>query len=873
MLAIQSFSLRSVKMIMLRKKSSAAVGILAAGLVFLVSFWPLNIVVTAQEAAIPKAGGTDLYGDPLPQGAIVRLGTPRMCVSATFVLAFAPDSSQVATVSGLQVLQIWDVHTGREIRQWRVPEESASFARYSPLVYSPDGRYLALSCGDGSLRIWQAATGKEVFHKDQKVNTLTFSPDGKALAAAWGPEVRLWNPQSGEMVQQFSAGEVPIRQLAFSADGRTLVGLGHVPTVRGVLRCLHWDVTSGKEKSRRDFTFSTTIDYSCLSPDGRLLTLPAGKDNRLNLWDTAAGKIVATTQKQPLFPVRTIFADDGKTFLTLTWKGDLHTWDSATGRLLHQRKVDLGEINTVVLSPDKKMLALLIRQDHSLHLWDLNQGKEMHSFTGHRNGPLQVAFAPDGKTVLTTSIDSCHSSPPLSGESWSLRRWDVTTGKELQIWERPQATEVRQALFTPAGDFLAVVNTDGWLHLLDTEGGKERLRWQLPTQECTVEFSPKEIIKYAQLAAFDLGFSAAGDVLIAVGGGRIALWDRATGKVTRELTRPQQSSLRVGLFPDGRSLLLAEAFNFKSRLTQIDMATGAQLVEFPGLKNLVHGLSVSPGGHSVTAVDGQRLQLYEVLTGQKRWQHHLGSWANVLAFSPDGRLLATGSRDKVVCLWDAITGQPLQQWTGHNGPVSSLAFSPDGRWLVSGGGNIALVWDVQAVRQDKYPVLPALQVKELTQRWQDLGKASASEAALALSQLVQGDKTVAPFLLKQLLALPPVPTGQIPGWVKDLESSQFVVREKATQELQKLGRLAEPALQRALDSSTSAEATQRLRDLLAQCQDPPRDWLQAQRALEILELRGDAGARQTLERLAKEASESWLRQQAQQARQRLSKRS
>src|SRR5262245_41840076 len=85
--------------------------------------------VQSQDGKIdPKEKRVDAYGDPLPTGAIARLGTGRLCDAGVYFLAFSPNGAKLATASRLGVLRIWEVGTGRELLSWRV----SALGNYSP---------------------------------------------------------------------------------------------------------------------------------------------------------------------------------------------------------------------------------------------------------------------------------------------------------------------------------------------------------------------------------------------------------------------------------------------------------------------------------------------------------------------------------------------------------------------------------------------------------------------------------------------------------------------------------------------------------------------------------------------------------------------
>jgi WD40 repeat protein len=110
-------------------------------------------------------------------------------------------------------------------------------------------------------------------------------------------------------------------------------------------------------------------------------------------------------------------------------------------------------------------------------------------------------------------------------------------------------------------------------------------------------------------------------------------------------------------------------------------------------------VAVSADGRSAASLFRARLHVWDMATGKERWSSNVAEWSRALAFAPDDRLLATGGRDGIVRLWDPASGKQVHELAGHDGEVSSLAWSPDSRRLVSAAGNVAIVWDVAAIKK------------------------------------------------------------------------------------------------------------------------------------------------------------------------------
>jgi WD40 repeat protein len=271
------------------------------------------------------------------------------------------------------------------------------------------------------------------------VQSVAFSPDGKALATGGADGVKLWDAEGKERAAFRGRGAA-----VFSPDGKVLA--------TGADRAVKlWEVATGKERAtlewKPEFAFRLAFD-----PAGK--TLAVGRYG-VKLWDTAAGKEVAALKGRHKFQICSVaFSPDGKALASADGEGVVVLWDVAGRKpraVYHQGK-KTGTVWSVAFAPDGKTLALGC--GHSLVvLLDASTCKERAVLKGHGAGVQSVAFSKDGKALA-------------SGGDRTVRLWDVATGGEKAVLEG-HADSVTCVAFRPDGKALASGSMDGVVKLWD----------------------------------------------------------------------------------------------------------------------------------------------------------------------------------------------------------------------------------------------------------------------------------------------------------------------------------------------------------------------------------------------------------------------
>jgi WD40 repeat protein len=791
---------------------------------FLAALVPLLTLAGSAFGAPPAPGG-ELATEPLPVGALVRLGSPRLRPeSNVLATAFSADGKSLFTVGHGQNIQVWDSDTGRQRRRISLAAGTplvptgvtiwGGFAIFTPdartlvfqgvdgnlhvfdteagkvlrtipnagtqfpqrLSIADDGKRLAVKQQDNTITVWNLAEGKSLCNINglQPGGIATLTPDGKQLVAAWPDNsYRLVDAETGREVRKLETGFAPehatnphMHRLVLSRDGKQAIFAAWAPDA--AITSLETGKVIGRVNHQMGF-----VQGMALSPNGRFLAM--GLNPGARIFGIASGKELRQLECGPnTYSHLLVYSRDGKRLAGVGQDGSIRLWDVATGRPLYKPIGHTGAVIGMAFLRDGTLVS--IGQDMRLLAWDTAAAKVLHQYHGLPFNAATMVRTADGTGVQGVGYDR------------SLHIWHPGGELEMQPAEGPQVAGYQSAMSRDGKRWAMMSHTDRKLRLFES-GGKDRdgrlLSTPLNVWMNVLQFSPD-----------------GGRLMAMASDGLFRVWDSASGREVRAFAQENNVGWGPNLrfTPDGRCLLL----------------------------------------------DGADLRLYEIASGRKRLSiPSTAPGCTALTCSDDGSLVARGNADGTLAVYDMHSGREIAHFDSSHGQVQSLAFSPDNRVLASGAINgLIFLW--------KMPALPApsatLADARKTALWNELADADPERAGRALATLLEVPGPAVEVVRERLkFTGVAVDRSKLERLVADLDSDEFVVREKATEGLAAAGAAAGDVMRKAVDKA-SPEARRRLQELLARLDDKggTPEHLRAIRAIELLEQIGTPPARQLL---------------------------
>jgi WD40 repeat protein len=673
---------------------------------------------------------------------------------------FSPDSSMVVAADLSGVVKLWDVNS------WKLVEPAPKFPPATRVAFGPDGARLATAGADGVVRVWELASGGMICESKtagDAITAVTWAADSRSIVSAASQSkvaMSVTDTSTGDVRAEATGHFAEMRLVSptSSPDGNRVALWSSVPTPTSLV-VLPTTLDVAPTTLAQPF-YIRTIAWS---PDGKLMAASDVLKTAVHLIDIQTGTIFRSIAPPPEVQtspehINFAWAPDG-TKLVISYGStckEAHLYEASSGTLLRKFEAPGTWVGAIAYSPDGKSIAASDRRsawiwnaetgDEEVNIppvpdcpeyisvvWSANsgflalgtgygcqivkrsgEGTQWLPFPGSGEAPcrffaeddsvfiatrLQDAFCWDIATGSRTDWHAClsprsHQTTNLMGGVAPTRdgRWVISTaGDNIVRFIAPRSGRLQAAIMFLASDLQTALafNQEGHcrvignlnddiLYVAETESGQETLTSDAFSQRFGWKNDPNQVTLAPATTSSQPNKTGTHSEPTAKPGDQDAL------KI-----EPEPIDIQPGQPLSGLALTVAPAAIERAKSWTLETA---------GHRGGVRSVAYSPNGRFLaTASDDGVVRLWDAVTNsfvRALIGHEAG--VRALAWSPDSQFLASGSADKTIVLWDVAQGRRLRVLRGHVEMVNTLGWSPDGRVLASGCEDATIcLWEVE----------------------------------------------------------------------------------------------------------------------------------------------------------------------------------
>ncbi len=618
------------------------------------------LAVMLFEVAVCSAGALaqateDRLGDPLPEGAVQRLGTLRLR-GGIGDLGYLPDGRAMIAYGG--EVEIWDLKTGERLFRERVISGSIR-----SMDAREDGQAVLLADSGGYVHEWDIANN-EILHSFPTVQgvllTARYSPDNTRVLTTGGspPTLKEFALATGkELVSMTGSKLYSFRQGIYGAEGKTAFVDGGYSGDNPILA--HYDLAAGKLLHAWHNNYYSHARSLELSPDGERILIGSrtmAAEYKIDGYE----QLKRFTGHQGAAVTAVAYCKDPSQLLTGSRDGSIRRWDRETPEVLLRWCPHAAYCTHIRVSPDGSRVlsyggGMVVESDTATGLPTI-------AWERHTQGVEAVAVLPDGQRVVSGSSDT------------TLRLWDITTGEALAVIEGATLGAYAVAV-APDGSKLAAGCKDGVVR-----------EFSLPDGNLIRELAGH--LGYVRSVAYTPDGRR---LLSSAGDGRVRIWSADSDETIHVMREHRGGVLSVAVSADGRQALSGGR---DGTVRLWDLEAAELLRTFAGHRGWVQAVCFAvEGGYAFSSGRDGRILKWNLESGEIEAEMVHGSWVRALACAPDGKYIYAGGDDSLITCWDLTSGAKVATLRGHAASVVDLAFTPDGEYVISASlDSSLLVW-------------------------------------------------------------------------------------------------------------------------------------------------------------------------------------